>query len=182
MNLQISQVVEKAGKEPIAYVHDAPFHYIVLTRKDNTWNNEMIDKYLAVLDKIEATEGPGVLVTIGTGAKHFSSGFDLPFWLESFQNLETSICNMTKIHARLLAFPMPTMCVFNGNAIAGGYILGLSHDFRIMHETTGAICLSELKLGLPLPAPYMEICAAKLQATVCNKIVFGITVGQAEAL
>ena len=53
--------------------------------------------------------------------------------------------------ARLMEFPMVTMCVFNGTAFAGGYFLGLVHDYRIMHETTGSICLTELKLGLPLP-------------------------------
>jgi len=36
---------------------------------------------LAILDKIEATKGPGVMVTIGTGERHFSSGFDLPYWM-----------------------------------------------------------------------------------------------------
>ena len=174
--------MEKAGTAHISYVFAAPFHFIVLTRKDNTWDNEMIDRYVAVLDEIEATKGPGVLVTIGTGDKHFSTGFDLLKWVESFENVQTSICNMSKIHARLLSFPMPTMCVFNGNAIAGGYILGLAHDFRIMHETVGTICLSELKLGIPLPASYMSICAAKLQANVCNKIAFGASLDQSEAL
>ena len=74
------------------------------------------------------------------------------------------------------------MCVFNGNAIAGGFILGLAHDFRVMHESNGAICLSELKLGLPLPPPYMGVFAHKLSARVVNKIAFGITLPQSEAL
>ena len=84
--------------------------------------------------------------------------------------------------ARLISFSMPTMCVFNGNAIAGGYILGLCHDFRIMHETNGFICLSEAKLGLALPYPYLKVCAAKLDAMACNKLAFAIDVKQQEAL
>lgn len=77
--------------------------------------------------------------------------------------------------ARLLEFPMPSMCVFNGNAIAGGYILGLCHDFRIMNATIGRICLSELKIGLSLAPAYMTVCSAKLSPQICNKVVFAIT-------
>ena len=84
--------------------------------------------------------------------------------------------------ARLLSFSMPTMCVFNGTAIAGGYIFGLLHDSRIMHETIGNICLSELKLGLALPEPYMKVCKAKLNPIVCSKLVYAITVKTPEAM
>ena len=68
----------------MGYVFDAPIHYVVLNRKDNNWNYERIGKYLAILDQIEATKGPGIMVTIGTGKKIFSSGFDLKFWALDF--------------------------------------------------------------------------------------------------
>lgn len=96
--------------------------------------------------------------------------------------MQDSILAFNKVMARILEFPMPTMAVFNGNAIAGGYILGLCHEFRIMHETNGTICLSELKLGMALPLPYMIVCRAKLDPIICTKLVYGITVAQKEAL
>lgn len=71
---------------------------------------------------------------------------------------------------------MPTLCVFNGNAIAGGYILGLCHDMRIMNAATpGVIALSELKLGLPIPYPYMDAIRARLDPIVCTKVCYGVT-------
>lgn len=91
VSLNLANIVERAQGEDIAYVYDAPFHFIVLTRKDNVWSNATIARYLAVLDQIEATKGPGVLVTIGTGAKHFSTGFDLPWWSEKWDNFKSSI-------------------------------------------------------------------------------------------
>ena len=78
-------------KEEMGYVFDAPFHYVVFTRNDNTWTVDRINAYLAILDKIEASTGPGVMVSIGTGPKHFSSGFDLPYWAASFANMKDSI-------------------------------------------------------------------------------------------
>ena len=78
MSLTLEQVFTKVPKgEEIGYVFDAPVHYIVLTRHDNTFNMNFVEKYLAILDKIEASKGPGIMVTIGTGARHFSTGFDL---------------------------------------------------------------------------------------------------------
>ena len=182
MPLTLAEIFAKAGTNDMVYVYDAPVHYVVLNRKDNTWNMDTILQYDAILDQIEATEGPGVMVTIGTGKRHFSSGFDLPYWMADFNNMKDSILSFSKVMARLLEFPMPTMTVFNGNAIAGGYILGLCHDFRIMHETNGSICLSELKLGMSLPLPYMIVCRAKLDPVICTKLVYGITVLRPESL
>ena len=75
----------------MGYVFDAPFHYVVFTRNDNTWDLNRINAYLAILDKIEESSGPGVMVSIGTGKKHFSSGFDLPYWMADFENMKASI-------------------------------------------------------------------------------------------
>ena len=176
-------MIEQVGRKEIGYVYDAPFHYIVLTRSDNTWDLDRINAYIAVLDKIEASEeGPGVMVTIGTGKKHFSSGFDLPYWIKKLDNMVESIDAFNELMARLLEFPMPTMCVFNGNALAGGYFLGLCHDYRIMHETNGGICLSEIKLGLSLPYAYTQVFAAKLDPALSTRLLFGFTVKQPEAL
>ena len=78
MSQTLDHIFEKVPKgQEIGYVYDAPVHYIVLTRHDNTFNMDFVEKYLAILDKIEASSGPGVMVTIGTGARHFSTGFDL---------------------------------------------------------------------------------------------------------
>ena len=85
---------------------DDPIHYVVFTRPDNTWNLEVIEKYMAVLDEIESTEGPGVMVTIGAGKRHFSTGFDLPFWAKDEQNMIKSLIVCTRMFARLLEFPM----------------------------------------------------------------------------
>lgn len=50
MPMTIDQVLAKAGTEDMVYVFDAPIHYVVLNRKENTWNCERIEKYMALLD------------------------------------------------------------------------------------------------------------------------------------
>jgi len=159
----------------ISYVYEAPIHYIILTRKDNTFDSDFIREYIAVLDMIETTEGPGILVTLGVGEKHFSTGFDLDFWCKKYENQEESVRLFYDLMAKLLEFPMPTMCIFNGNAFAGGYLLGLCYDTRIMNEAVGNICLTELKFGIALPLPMMLVCKAKLAPNVCLRLGTSIT-------
>lgn len=102
MPLSISEVIAKVADQEMGYVFDAPFHFVVFNRKDNTWNMDRINAYLALLDKIEESSGPGVMVSIGTGKKHFSSGFDLPYWALDFENMKVSIVRFQEVMARLL--------------------------------------------------------------------------------
>ena len=166
----------------MAYIFDDPIHYVVFTRNDNTWNLSRINKYLEILDTIEATEGPGVMVTIGTGPRTFSSGFDLPYWAKDVENMRASVTRFCELMARLLEFSMPTLAIFNGNTIAGGLIWGLCHDRRIMNEKVGYMCLSELKIGFALFRPYMLVCGAKMPPMICSKYVYGVSATQKEGL
>lgn len=84
--------------------------------------------------------------------------------------------------ARLLEFPMPTMAVFNGTAIANGLFWGLCHDQRIMNDKVGFLCLSELKLGVAIPKPYIKVTAAKLNPSVCLKYFYAIDASPKEAV
>ena len=43
MNLTLDQVFEKVRNQDIGYVFDAPFHYIVMTRSDNTFDLDHIN-------------------------------------------------------------------------------------------------------------------------------------------
>ena len=83
---------------------------------------------------------------------------------------------------RVLEFPIPTLCIFNGNAFAGGFLLGMCFDARIMNEAVGEICLTELKFGIALPLPMMLVCKAKLEANVCLRLCTAISVKPEEAL
>jgi len=64
--------------------------------------------------------------------------------------------------ARVMALPMATFCVCTGHAYAGGLILALAHDFRIMRADFGNMCLSEMNIGFVLPSFYLKICQETL--------------------
>ena len=67
-----------AQQDPrMGLVKDGPIFYLVFNNGDNTFDFEIIAKVNGYLDEVEASTGPGVLVTIGTGTTRFSTGFNL---------------------------------------------------------------------------------------------------------
>ena len=50
MSKSLAEIFALAPAEEIGYVFDAPIHYIVLNRKDNSWTLDRVNRYLAILD------------------------------------------------------------------------------------------------------------------------------------
>ena len=69
-------------------MHDpeAKIFYIVMNTSVNLVDFKFIEKFGEILDKIEATKGPGVIVTISRGEKVFSAGFNVKLWAEDKRN------------------------------------------------------------------------------------------------
>ena len=85
----------------------------------------------------------------------------------------TSIPKMQLLLNRIMTLSIPSLAVLNGHAYAGGLILALAHDFRVMAKGKKRICLSELNLGLPLPPAYVAYCTATLPIQTFRKLHYG---------
>ena len=130
MPLKLNDVFARAGKETLCMVHDkeASIYYVVMNTPYNMIDNDFIKKYNDCLDYIEKSDGPGVMITIGTGPKVFCSGFNLRFWQAKKGNVESSISGLHKLLARILTVGMPSLCILNGKTVAGGVFIALAHD------------------------------------------------------
>ena len=82
---------------------------------------------------------------------------DMSVWFTQMGYQFKIISNLQLLLAKLLAFPMPTVCVISGHAYAGGLIFALSHDFRIMKAGSGKLCLSEISVGKALGPAYANL-------------------------
>ena len=75
---------------------------------------------------------------------------------------------------KILTLGMPSMAVFNGHAFAGGLIIGLMHDFRIMTSSPKrGICLSEINVGVPLGPTYTEMVKATTSQKAAKELMLG---------
>jgi len=92
------------------------------------------------------------LVFTSANEKFFSIGFNLPELIElPEKDLRTFYISFNRMCLELFTFPRPTLAAISGHAIAGGCILALCCDYRLIAEGRKLMGLNEIKLGLPVP-------------------------------
>ena len=154
---------------------DGHIYILTLDNQDNTICLNWQEKILIALDEMENNYHKGTaLVMIGQD-KFFSNGVNIDVMKKYNESeLKKFARTMLDIHRRLLLLPFPTVAAINGHAFAGGAFLALSLDYRIMREDRGWISISEVDVGVPIPAPMMEILHTKLSAiTVRDAVLTG---------
>ena len=147
---------------------------ITLTAGDNRFNPTSIAAWNAALDEVEADESVAALVTTGTD-KFYSNGLDLD-WMGTLAPDERAhsgqmITDTIRLLGRLASFPMFTVAAINGHAFAGGAMLTLAHDARVMRTDRGFWCLPEVDLNMPLAPGMAAIIQARLDHQVAHEAV-----------
>ena len=68
--------------------------------------------------------------------------------------------------------PKPVVAAINGHAVAGGAVLAACADRRIMAREAGRIGITELLVGVPLPALAFEIVRAAVPARYFSEFLY----------
>jgi enoyl-CoA hydratase len=83
----------------------------------------------------------------------------------------------------LLVFPRPVIAAVNGHAIAGGCVIALAADARLMAEGSGRIGVPELLVGVPFPSAALEIVRFAVAREKLQSLIYtGRTLSAQEAL
>ncbi|MFM8411714.1 MAG: enoyl-CoA hydratase/isomerase family protein [Alphaproteobacteria bacterium] len=160
-----------------------PVFVLRMQSGENRFNPHFVAAWNAALDEVEASDGDAALVTTGGEEKYFSNGLDLD-WLTGPGAAEAGLFLPTFIRllGRIFAFPLPTVAAVNGHAFAGGGMLALAHDFRVMRADRGFFCLNEIDLRMPLAPGMAALITARLQGAVLRDVVLtGRRYGGADA-
>ncbi len=102
----------------------------------------------ALLDEVEAHDGPAALVTTATG-KFCSNGLDTDWVFANLTELPAYLDTVHDLYVRMLTFPAATVAAVQGHAFGAGAMLALAHDFRVMRADRGFWCLPEVQLNMP---------------------------------
>lgn len=131
--------------------------------KANTMEATWVREMHAALDEAEKTAG-AVLIEGREG--RFSGGLDLKVLPTLGRDaLKTFVRDYQRCVLRIFTFPKPVVAAISGHAIAGGAILALASDRRIMAEGDFTIGLREVAIGIPLPTFGCELARATLPPT-----------------
>lgn len=106
----------------------------------------------------------GRAVVLAGNAKAFCAGLDLKT-LPTLERAEMVAFarGFNALFRDVLAYERPVVAAVDGPAMAGGAILALASDFRLVgpHARLG---VTEVPVGIPFPAPVAELVRARLPA------------------
>jgi enoyl-CoA hydratase len=136
--------------------------------KVNALSPDMQAEINAALDKAEADQA----VVILTGnAKALSAGFDLAIITNPGPESVAMLRGGFELSERLLSFPTPVIIAASGHAIAMGFFLLLSGDYRIGVDKPVKLVANEVQIGMTLPWAAIEITRHRLTKNAYQRML-----------
>jgi enoyl-CoA hydratase len=137
----------------------------------NAIDPELAADGIALLNELR-TEGDGPVVITGSGSS-FCAGLDLKVAptldVEQQRAMREGINGLLGGWALL---PRPLVTAVNGHAIAGGLILALCGDWRVV-GSGGSFGLTEVNVGVPYPPAAIAIVRSELSPPSARRLALG---------
>lgn len=118
---------------------------------------ELLEALQAAFTEAEADSAVRAVILTGTG-NIFSAGVDLKRILEGGEDYAKQFVPLLdRVFETQFTLTKPVIAAVNGHAIAGGCILTVACDIKLMANGSGRIGIPELKVGVPFPVSALEI-------------------------
>jgi len=137
----------------------------------NALNQRVLQALQTSLRQAEALKLKGLILT--GYERFFCAGLDLITTYElNRKQMNRFLEDFDVVFRHLFSFPRPLVAAINGSAAAGGCVLALACDYRVMAAGAGVIGLNEIRLGLPLPAVALEIARFSLPPDKATYVLY----------
>lgn len=139
--------------------------------KVNALDSEFSEALASSLAELDRDDRCRAAVLTGSGGV-FSAGVDLFRVLEGGSSyLNNFLPALTSLMDRLCGFSKPLVAAVNGHAIAGGGVVALATDYRVMSDGDGKIGVPELRVGVPFPGAALAIVQAAVPSGQLGDVV-----------
>lgn len=126
----------------------------------NPLDLELVNELTDVIRRIKDDPESRSVVLTSTNDKFFSIGFDLPrLYGLAAVDFEIFYRRFNQACLELFTLSKPTVAAITGHAVAGGCILALCCDQRLIADGRKLMGLNEIKLGVPVP--YLADCVLR---------------------
>jgi enoyl-CoA hydratase/carnithine racemase len=125
--------------------------------KVNAINEQVVSELRDVFRELALDKQVRAVILTGRGS-FFSFGFDIPGFMDyPREEFHRFILSFSDLVQRIFVFPKPVIAALNGHAVAGGCVLAIACDRRIMVTGKAKIALNELTLGASVFTSIAEI-------------------------
>jgi 3,2-trans-enoyl-CoA isomerase len=127
--------------------------------RSNPLNHQMVKELTACIKELDADDSVGGVILTGKEG-FFSSGIDL---IEAYDYNEEQIrsfwVDFLVMQSTLAAFKKPMVAAISGHSPAGGCIVAVCCDYRVMAEGKFIIGLNEIPVGIIVPGSVFNLYA-----------------------
>ncbi|MEK6303565.1 MAG: enoyl-CoA hydratase/isomerase family protein [Acidobacteriota bacterium] len=157
---------------------------ITLARgKANPLNAAMVEELITAFGDAASEDVRGV-VFASNRPKFFSSGFDVGEVFEYDRDrMKEFFGRFIDLYEAMMQLPKPVVAAVSGHAFAGGAVLALACDSRVMAEGEFGFALNEVNLGIVVPPGFIRMAVAAVGEKNAREIILeGKTITPARAL
>ena len=140
--------------------------------KGNALDTKFLEEIRANFADLRDDPPRGVVLT--AEGKIFCAGLDLVTLAETDRaGLVGLVSALVATLREVFSFPRPVVAAINGHAVAGGALLSLACDQRLMVMGDGKWGLTEAQMGLVVPASLVELVRYSLPRPALEKLLYG---------
>jgi enoyl-CoA hydratase len=142
--------------------------------KNHAIDPVLVDELRRSFDELKSDDSVRAVILTGSGDHFFSNGLDVASLLELPRDGMTAFFDsFIALYTEMYRFPRPLVAAINGHAMAGGLILALTADFRLIGAENRYAGLSEVRLGLPVPDGAVQILTSLVGNRVAQRLALG---------
>lgn len=139
--------------------------------RGNAIDEPFTQELLQVAGQLGADEGVRGVMLASAHPKLFSPGLDLLTLVEYDRaGMERFMRLFAQAVWALYALPKPVVAAVSGHAVAGGCIVALTADHRVLRRGGVQVGLNEVKVGVPLPWSVARLLRASVPPSALTRV------------
>jgi enoyl-CoA hydratase len=147
-------------------------HQLVMDHGPNALDRELMGALREALSTL-AKDGAPAVILASDHPRLFCPGWDLKLLADAQpDDVAEFLSDFNALILEFFSYPGPTAAAIGGHSVAGGCLLALTCDLRVMATGQPRQGLSELNLGVPVPGNSLRMLRARLSSPALDELVF----------
>ena len=140
--------------------------------KVNALNEGVVEEISGDFDNVRNDKNVNAVILTGEGS-FFSFGFDVPGFMDyPKDSFERYVLKYSELVKNIFMFPKPVIGALNGHTVAGGCVLAIACDQRVMISGKAKIALNEMTFGSTLFSCVTETLKYAVGPKSSEKIIY----------